>query len=147
MSATPKKQRLAGNAPAALMKRYKFLQWRQLPTVQPLELLEAMVAAVGVKETARRLARQPAAVQRWRTRGKVPVPVWHWLILAAANVANSRGAALEEVRWHYPKRKQRAGYLIAEYRRQAKLAGFVTAQLENQARYAAALAEDVSDVD
>ena len=73
-----------------------------LPTQDGRVLLESMVTAVGLKETARRLARTASAVRLWR-RGRVRVPevVRQWLLTAATNTRGS--GSLYSVVWLYPR--------------------------------------------
>jgi hypothetical protein len=102
---TLRRARLSSNAPGKLLRQHKLLRWSQLPTTDRYELLDAMIAAVGIRETARRLCRDRATITMWhRTRSRVPNAVHDWLLLAAANISNARDRRLEKVRWHYPKR-------------------------------------------
>lgn len=88
-----------------------------LPTRDGRELLSSMIATVGLKETARRLARCPTTVRRWH-RGRDPVPevVRQWLLSAATN--SRKTGSLDGLKWHYP----RARPIVRERHRAAVLA-------------------------
>ena len=74
----------------------------ELPTHDGRELLAAMIATVGLKETARRLARCPTTIRRWYT-GRDPVPevVRQWLLAAATN--SRKTGSLDGLKWHDPR--------------------------------------------
>ena len=74
----------------------------QLPTHDGRELLASMIGVVGLRETARRLARTPTAVRHWHSgRIRVPEVVREWLVTAAANSRHT--GSLDGVRWFYPR--------------------------------------------
>ncbi len=98
-------KQVQSNIPRRLLEQRKMLRFVELETTDGGELLEAMIQAIGITETARRLCRDHRTITSYRKRKRVPYPVWEWLILAAANVSNSRDPSLGAVRWHYPKRK------------------------------------------
>ena len=75
----------------------------------PHALLSAMVAAVGVHETARRLARGPRIVQWYlQGRNRIPRTVASWLVAAAAN-SRAGHKDLATVLWHYPRAQPNRG--------------------------------------
>jgi hypothetical protein len=96
-----------------------------LPTHDGRELLAHMAAKIGTAETARRLAREPAAIRRWlRGDARVPSAVAHWLQMAAANTGRYATTTIEQIqrdtKWHYPRakpginRRQRASLLAIQ---------------------------------
>ena len=79
----------------------------QLPTHDGQTLLSCMIATVGLKETARRLARTPSCVRHWHAgRIRVPEVVREWLLTAATN--SRKTGSLEGVKWHYPRPRPEA---------------------------------------
>lgn len=78
------------------------LEENLLPTHDGQELLTSMIRAVGVRETARRLARSASAIRHWHSgRLRVPEVVRQWLLTAATNCRHSGN--LEAVGWFYPR--------------------------------------------
>jgi hypothetical protein len=73
-----------------------------LPTVDGHALLARMIETVGLRETARRLARTPTAVRHWHSgRIRVPEVVRQWLLTAATN--SRKAGSIDGLRWHYPR--------------------------------------------
>lgn len=90
-----------------------------LPTHDGLALLAHMVSKVGLEETARRLAREPARIRLY-LKGKrfVPEAVRQWLLMAAANTGKKPAHTLEFTGWNYPRANPKA----SEHHRKSLLA-------------------------
>lgn len=118
--------------PQHLIRRRKMLRFVQLETTDGGELLEAMIQAVGITEASRRLCRDPRTIASYRQRKRVPYPIWEWLILAAANISNSREQTLDAVRWHYPKRRNNRERVMRQRRDRRTLARAVAQERIDQ---------------